>query len=296
MKFSLVVATLNRVREVERLFQSLMTQDRQDFEVILVDQNLDNRLITLVDSYRQYFPILHLRESKRGLSHARNVGLLHVQGDIISVPDDDCLYPANLLNKVSCFLDENPNWDGIIGRVYDLEEDKNAFESCGDNQSQEVDYIKLFYVAVSCGIFFRTHITDKVEFDEEIGPGASTPWSCGDETDYLFRCLDEGYRFYYDANLIVRHPNPLKKNNFHQQIWREYSYGLGKGYFLATHHLPKLFLRSEYRDPYRRTILEFFKGNFRRAAYALVNGVGTSVGYQAGLKKYPRNRTEVQEA
>ena len=45
MRFSLIVPTLNRVKELERLFQSLASQDYPNFEVILVDQNLDNLIL-----------------------------------------------------------------------------------------------------------------------------------------------------------------------------------------------------------------------------------------------------------
>lgn len=44
IKISLVVATLGRTAELQKLFQSLNGQSRSDFEVILVDQNADNRL------------------------------------------------------------------------------------------------------------------------------------------------------------------------------------------------------------------------------------------------------------
>lgn len=284
MKFSLIVPTLNRVHETKRLFQSLVAQNYKDFEVIVVDQNPDDRLVELVDSYRQYFPILHLRESKQGQSRARNIGFSHVHGDIVAFPDDDCLYSEGLLTKIAQFFGNNPEWDGIIARVYDLDEDKNAFDACGDDQSQEVDYAKGYKICVSCAMFFRASVVEKIRFDERLGPGAGTPWGCGDETDFLFQCLDTGYRFYYDANLIVRHPNPLKKHTFREQIRREYCYGLGKGYFLATHRLPQSLLEAERKAPYWDAISAMSEGNLRRASYFLVNGIGTVRGYRDGLK------------
>lgn len=284
MKFSLIVPTIHRVHETERLFRSLVVQNYDNFEVIVVDQNPDDRLVELVDFYCQYFPILHLREPKRGQSRARNIGFSQVEGDIVAFPDDDCLYPDELLTQVAHFFDNNPQWDGVIGRVYDLESDQNAFEPCGDDCSQTVDYAKGYKIAVSCAMFFRAPVAEKIRFDERLGPGAGTPWGCGDETDFLFQCLDMGYQFYYDANLIVRHPNPLKNHTFREQIRREYGYGLGKGYFLATHRLPQSLLRAERKAPYWDAISAMSKRNLRRASYFLVNGIGTSRGYRDGLK------------
>ncbi len=285
MKFSLIVPTIYRVDETERLFQSLAAQDYRDFEVILVDQNLDSRLFDLVNRYCQHFPILHLRESIPGQSRARNIGFSHVRGDIVAFPDDDCLYPEGLLTKIAQFFSQNLQWDGVVGRVYNLDEDNNAFDGCGDDISQKINHQKAYKVCVSCAIFFRAPIAKKIKFNEALGPGSGTAWGCGDETDYVFRCLDSDYRFYYDKSLIVRHPNPRKNNIFSSQIKREYRYGIGRGFFLATHTLPSIFLKTERYEPFQQAFTEIMKGNWCLASYLVTNGIGAEIGYRAGLRE-----------
>ena len=44
MRFSLVIATRGRVAEVAEVLASIAAQQRQDVEVIVVDQNEDERL------------------------------------------------------------------------------------------------------------------------------------------------------------------------------------------------------------------------------------------------------------
>lgn len=286
MRFSLVVPTINRVNELERLFQSLATQHHNDFEVILVDQNLDDQLEELVTSYSQQFPILHLKQTKRGLSRARNLGKLHVKGDIIAFPDDDSVYPPTVLSQVAHFFEHDQAWDGVIARIFDLNEDKNAFEFCGgDDESGAVDYWKGYTVGISHAMFFRASVVKDLDFDEVMGVGSGTPWGAGEDVDYLFQCLDSGYRFYYDSKLKVRHPSPLRKNSFHQQIRREYSYGLGNGYLLGKHDLPEPLIHSATGSSYQHTILEATKGNLKRAAYFFAYGLGTSMGYFQGIKR-----------
>lgn len=285
MKFSLIVPTIYRVEETECLFQSLIAQNYKNFEVIVVDQNPDDRLSSLIDKYCHQFSIVHVRELVPGQSRARNIGFSHVSGDIVAFPDDDCIYPEGLLNQISQFFLHHPQSDGVVGRVYDLDENENAFEGCGDDQSQELDYPKAYKVCVSCAIFFRTTIAQKVSFDQNLGPGAGTPWGCGDETDFIFKCLDKGYRFYYDASLMVRHPNPQKHNLFLNQVRREYGYGMGKGYFLATHSLPTSLSKVERYIPFQMAQSEILKGKWHRATYFFVNGLGTMLGYRAGKNK-----------
>src|SRR5271166_4064415 len=102
---SLVVVTLNRVSELERLFASLDKQSYKDFEVILVDQNPD-------------LDIRHLR-SGRGLSRGRNVGLPFAKGDIICFPDDDCWYPEDLLETVKEWFDSHPEFGALLALMRD---------------------------------------------------------------------------------------------------------------------------------------------------------------------------------
>ncbi len=285
IEFSLVLPTLNRVQELESFFESLLLQNYNKFEVIVVDQNTDDRLVDLIQSYQKHFPILHLRESKRGLSRARNKALQYIQGDLVAFPDDDCIYSNGLLRNVAQFFDQNPQRQGLITRIFDLEEDENAFKNCGDDQAAEVDYWKAYRVAVSCGIFIRANVVDTLRFDEKLGVGAETIWQTGDETDFVFRAIKKGYKFYYSVDLIVRHPNPLKKVAFRKLIKRAYPYGIGHGYFLATHDfLSSKMLKAELNDELSQVFPKLFKGDWRMACYSLVKGIGTYRGYWAGRK------------
>jgi len=93
-------------------------QTYANFELIVVDQNDDDRLVPILKDYKEKFSILHLR-SKKGLSRARNVGLRYVSGDIVAFPDDDCWYPPDLLERVANFFEEHPGVDGLTGRSVD---------------------------------------------------------------------------------------------------------------------------------------------------------------------------------
>src|SRR5579864_8357010 len=118
MKFSLVLATVGRHDEVARFLASLEAQGYRNFELIVIDQNDDDRLVPLLRMYHDRFALQHVR-SPRGLSRARNVGLKLASGDVIAFPDDDCWYPAGLLEKVAALLKADTGLDGITGRFTD---------------------------------------------------------------------------------------------------------------------------------------------------------------------------------
>src|SRR5271157_1281152 len=109
---SLIVTTIDRVAELERLLTTLDAQSYKDFEVLVVDQNPDDRLVAVVQKH-QGLTIRHLR-SGRGLSRGRNAGLRAAKGDIIAVPDDDCWYPDQLLATVTEWLALHPEFDALF--------------------------------------------------------------------------------------------------------------------------------------------------------------------------------------
>ena len=114
---SLIVATLNRVAELERLLASLDGQTVEHFEVIIVDQNPDDRLAGTLARHPK-LNLVHLR-CRPGASRARNVGLRAARGNIIGFPDDDCWYPENVLKVVTEWFASHPEFDGLFGVLRD---------------------------------------------------------------------------------------------------------------------------------------------------------------------------------
>ena len=76
-RVSLVVATLGRVAALDVLLASLAAQAGPSFEVVVVEQNGDGRLDAVLARHGAAMPIRHLRSPTRGVSHIRNLGLLH---------------------------------------------------------------------------------------------------------------------------------------------------------------------------------------------------------------------------
>jgi glycosyltransferase involved in cell wall biosynthesis len=233
VKFSLILATVGRTAEVENFLANLDNQLYRHFEVIVVDQNEDDRLEPILRSYRASFPITYAR-SARGLSCARNIGLRYVSGNVIAFPDDDCWYdPDTLSNVASLFLD-HPDWDGIAGRC---KTPADSFHFL-DRKSGCVDKFNVWRRAVSITIFLRDFVVKQVGmFDERLGIGADSGFCSGEETDYLLRALEKNYRIYYQPHLVVNHVDVIRMYD-DKLAQKGYSYGRGMGYILRKHRYP----------------------------------------------------------
>src|SRR4051812_15522441 len=96
---SLILGTKGRTDELRRFLHSLSSQTSGRVELIIVDQNEDDRVHQVLRSVPVDIPT-SIIQSKPGLSRARNIGLRHANGSIIGFPDDDCWYPPDLLGRV----------------------------------------------------------------------------------------------------------------------------------------------------------------------------------------------------
>src|SRR5258708_39668079 len=97
MKVSLILSTKGRVEEINKFIRSLAQQGYDYLELIVVDQNEDDRLGAILKHSNLPFPIIRLL-SKSGLSLGRNVGMASATVDIVAFRDDDCWYPDGLLD------------------------------------------------------------------------------------------------------------------------------------------------------------------------------------------------------
>ncbi len=73
-------------------------------------------------------------------------------------------------------------------------------------------------------------------FDEQLGLGSDTPWSSGEEIDYLVRALHGGARIEYDPTLVVVHP--VKAPSPDELVALGRRDGGSLGYVLAANRYP----------------------------------------------------------
>jgi glycosyltransferase involved in cell wall biosynthesis len=234
-RFSLILPTIGRREEPERFLASLAAQTFRGFELIVVDQNPDDRLAPVVDAYGDLYPILHLRTKRVGASAARNEGLRYSRSDFVAFPDDDCRYPSDLLEKVARFFDRHPEVDGLTGRLIDEQGQSSILDF--DLDPGPLDAINIWTRSIEATMFLRGKNARRFRFDETLGRGSGTAWESGEGTDYLLQLLSEGASLYYEPTLNVIHPHPVPPYDA-KAMRRAYEYGCGRGRVLRKHEYP----------------------------------------------------------
>ena len=259
--FDLIVATVGRVGPLENLLASLERQTHRAFRVLIVDQNDDEALAPVIARHPS-LAIERLR-SARGLSKARNVALPLVDREVVAFPDDDCVYPDDLLERVATRFEADPGLDGLTGR-----DDRGRWPGT----RLQLTRTNLWNRAISFAIFVRTSVTRRVgAFDERLG----LPVASGEEIDYLIRALDAGARIEYDPSLVVHHDagkRPLAELGARD--------GRSIGYLLRKHRYPAPTVARMLGRPLGGTLVAAARSDRTRARFHLETFRGRVRGYR----------------
>jgi glucosyl-dolichyl phosphate glucuronosyltransferase len=116
---SVIVAAFNRAASLRGLIDSLIAQDAcVPFEIIVADNgSVDDTPAVAAAFAAAGHPVRYLRETRPGVSYARNAGAAVAAAPILAFTDDDQHVAANWISSIVAVLREHPDVDAIGGRV-----------------------------------------------------------------------------------------------------------------------------------------------------------------------------------
>jgi GT2 family glycosyltransferase len=275
--WDLVVCTVGRTEGPDRLLASLERQTHRGFRVLLVDQNADDRLAPVLSRHPE-LTLVRL-QSPRGLARARNASLERVEADLVAFPDDDCAYPPDLLERAGRQFAEKPGLDGLTGRDVDA---TGRGSRVWPTERTRVTAENVWYHGLSAAVFLRRELVERVGvFDEQLGLGSETPWSSGEEVDYLIRAVRLGGRLEYDPSLGVEHEVRRHAGADLRAIGRRD--GGSVGYLLRKHGYPARTVARMLVRPLGGAVVSLLRLDPARARFHLA----TFRGRVAGLAGKP---------
>jgi glycosyltransferase involved in cell wall biosynthesis len=276
---SLIVATVERTKELDQLFESLGAQTFKDFEVIVVDQNEDERLSPYLGRARQAgLAIKHLRHRPANLSAARNVGIQAAMGEWVGFPDDDCWYEADLLEQLRHrFSCTEPLSGAAVQWVEEGIPRKLAPHLTWERSSMFRDI-----PVASFQLFFHRKLFEKIgDFDCRLGVGL---WfGAGEETDVVLRALRAGALVTYEQSARVHHPVKKPAPNAQARHAARLR-ARGAGALYVKHGLPVWVIVRGLVAPLVRPLL---KGTF---GHDLAHGYAVMLGRLDGLLGWYRRQ------
>ena len=231
---SLVLCTYGRTNEVDNFLNSIYTQTKKPTEIIVVDQNEENVLHHILKKWSEKLPIIHKRVNFKGASRSRNFGAKQAASALIAFPDDDCLYPPSLIANIIRLFRQKDEIETILTAKIEPSEISSCLSEPSLNYSQITSSLDLFKAkAETSNIFAKKSKLESLPyiFNEDIGPGASTPWASNEETDLLIRLLKQG------TNIIKLKELSIAHHSLQVSPARSLKYGMGRFEVISTHRL-----------------------------------------------------------
>lgn len=273
---SLILATLGETPHLPRLAASLAAQRFRDFELIIVNQGAPEAIRDFVGHLPEWLNVVELR-SEKGLSRARNVGLMAARGEILGFPDDDAWYPPELLADVAGLFAEHED----LGIVTGVTRDEHGVLSNGTFMTGISDLRpeNIWRAGNSNSIFIRTGDALAVGgFDEELGAGSGTPFGSGEETDIMLRVLAVGRAGRFFPDLVVHH-DQVDVAVTASAMRRARLYAVGYGHVLRLHGYSPAFALYRSCRSLAAALVAGLRGHPREARRRLVWARGILRGY-----------------
>lgn len=117
MRISLITVCYNAEKTIERTIKSVLSQDYENIEYIVIDGSSKDRTMEIVNQYVGRIDIT-VSEMDSGMYDAINKGVRLASGDIIGILNaDDALANSNVLSVIADSFSKNPNNEAVIGNI-----------------------------------------------------------------------------------------------------------------------------------------------------------------------------------
>lgn len=179
MKLSIIIPVYNKIRYVAGILEQLQIQTFRDFECLLIDDGSTDGSGVVCDEFAALdarFRVFHIPNG--GVSHARNVGLDHAQGDYITFIDSDDAILADYLDILIRCMEES-GADLVISGYEKVDAGGNTLQTVIPDRTGSISFDELLpdfaKVQLRTGLYgccvaklFPRKLVKSIRFDERL--------------------------------------------------------------------------------------------------------------------------------
>lgn len=217
IRVSVVFSTFNGEGTLPVMLDSLVSMGKQiqfTWELIIVNNNSDDRTREILEKYIDLLPLKIIDETRPGKNISLNSALKYVDGELIVFTDDDVIVDPDWLNNYDSLMQLYPGvavFGGAISPFWLEKPDSILLKQIpigiafavnhDDFEDGYVEPDKLW----GPNMAIRRQLFDQgLCFDETIGP-SGTNYAMGSETDILMRIKLSGEKGFFSNGIKVQH-------------------------------------------------------------------------------------------
>ena len=114
LKISIITVSFNSAKTIKETIKSVLTQDYNNIEYIIIDGGSSDETINIVKSYSEKISYF-ISEKDNGIYDAMNKGIKAATGDIIGILNSDDFYPNSFVLSNVARSFEKYNCDAVYG-------------------------------------------------------------------------------------------------------------------------------------------------------------------------------------
>ena len=206
---SIIVCTHNRSRLLNKCLESLLAQNVNSIEIVVIDNNSQDDTAQIVNKYTiEHQNIRYFCETEIGLSHARNRGIMESTSEWVLYIDDDGIAFPNFVQRALYLIDRG-DYDCVGGVYNGYYEDKKPRWVNDEYGSSKIISDNLvpckFDVPTGGVVLYRKQSINSVgKFRVDLGMIGNHNF-IGEETELQYRLEKKGFRIGSDPHLKIWH-------------------------------------------------------------------------------------------
>ena len=186
IKISIIMATLNSERFVYQAIKSILNQEIEELEIIVVDGGSTDGTIDIINKF-QSNKIIIIQGRDSGIAEAWNKGVKIAQGELIGMLNSDDFYDVGVLKEVIKQLEGLD--DPVIGygNVTMIDASGKVYKEIEGKNRSKLGLLNGFGFKHTSVIINRKAYDKVGPFDQKIRVAIDTDW--------LLRCITKNIKF-----------------------------------------------------------------------------------------------------
>jgi GT2 family glycosyltransferase len=231
---AVIVATRDRGAKIVPLLDSIMASDLDDFELVVVDQSVDDATETALLPFRGDPRLSYVRSTAAGLSRARNLGISVTTAPYLVITDDDCIVPPEWMRAITAPMRDDPEVGLVFCSVRPVPVDEPGYTPYVIfEENRKLTTVREAWRAGRGGLCLgagmavrRTAFDELGGFDGLLGAGGR--FGSLEDNDLSWRGLLRGWATYHTCDVTVVHDGFRNLDEFRELVVRDL-YGVGGG-------------------------------------------------------------------
>ena len=165
-KISIVIASFNQGKFLERTILSILNQLYKNHEIIIIDGASTDNSVEIIKKYESLISYW-VSEKDNGQTHAINKGLKIATGNLLCFQNSDDLFCENSFEILADFYLKNPNYDCYFGDLLLIDADDNVTDILRTSEyelkSQIIEGVQVF----NQSFYFKKSVVERFGYLNE---------------------------------------------------------------------------------------------------------------------------------